>query len=218
MGAGAFWWGLMAFLCWQTMSGQGRREEWKQKAFDLDAHLTYSLANAPLADAERNQIIEAMDDKTIHDSFSNAERDKEREAILRARVGWIMLADTGSEQLVVRGTFPLCGATGNCSVWIFARESERLRLLLRTGGSVFIVSANSSQGFHDIVTGWHVSAFETGFGLYRWDGIRYKQSDSYCVQFAADDREKPPAIKDCPPSPPQNSLSAERLLPHQTAY
>ena len=196
----------MALLCWQTMWGQGRREEWKQKVFDLDARLTYSLANAPLTDAERSQIIEVIDDKTIHDSFSSAEREKEREAVLRARVGWIMLAGTGSEQLVVRGTSPLfCGATGNCSFWIFARESERLRLLLRTGGSVFIVSANSSQGFHDIVTGWHVSAFETGFGLYRWDGLRYNQSDCYSVQFAADDREKPPAIKDCLPSLPQNS-------------
>lgn len=45
----------------------------------LEAHLCSSLANANVSDQERSQIYSLVDDKTIHDSFPDNQRDKERE-------------------------------------------------------------------------------------------------------------------------------------------
>lgn len=173
------------------------------KPFDLEAHLTHSLSNAPLTDAERGQIYRLIDDKTIHDSFTDEQRDKERETVLSSRVGSIMLADHGKEQVVVQGPAIFCGAHGNCSIWIFTRESGRLRLVLETGGGIFIVSKNSSRGFHDVATGWHMSAEEEGFSVYRWDGSKYFELDCYRARFDADEPERPPKIEDCPGTSPQ---------------
>jgi hypothetical protein len=207
MGAVIFRLCVLSFLCWSAGSAQGARDEWKQlgKPFDLEAHLTHSLSNAPLTAAERSQIYRLIDDKTIHDSFTDEQRGKERETVLSARVGLIMLADHGSEQVVVQGPALFCGANGNCSIRIFTRESGRLRLVLETGGGIFIVSKTSSRGFHDLATGWHMGSREERFGVYRWDGSKYTESDCYDTQFDVDDPEKPPKIEDCPGRPPQTS-------------
>ena len=168
------------------------------KAFDLDAHLIYSLSNAPLTDGERKQVYRLIDDKTIHDSLTDEQRDKERETVLSARVGLIMLADDGSKQIVVLGPSQFCGANWNCSIWVFTRQRGRLRLVLQTGGGVFIVSKTSHRGFRDLATGWHMGAQEEEFRVYQWDGSKYNEFDCYRAQFDPNDRGRPSRIEDCP--------------------
>ena len=189
---------ILYAMCGNMLSAQGVRDEWRQLgSFDLEAHLSSSLANADLSDQERSQIFSLIDDKTIHDSFPDDQRDKERETVLSARVGLISLTDGQSQQIVVRGPAITCGNSWNCSIWILARGRGGLRPILRTGGNNFIISKTSNQGFHDLATGWHISAEEVGFGVFQWDGRQYTQVDCYSARFDLSDRNRAPKLESC---------------------
>jgi hypothetical protein len=190
-------WCVLLCYCWETIFAQGVRSEWKQHGLDLEDELRYSLANAPLADRERTQIFQSIE-KTYHGWFGNQEEQRERETILTARLGHIVLATNGSKQLLVRSPLTFCGATGNCALWVFARQNGVLRLVLDAEGGPFIVSRKSNQGFHDIAIGFHDSAFEESIIAYRWNGTAYAESDCYLVRFDRDEHSKPPQIVDCP--------------------
>jgi hypothetical protein len=196
-------------LCGNMLLGQGVRDEWRQMgSFDLEAHLSSSLANANLSDQERSQIYSLIDNKTIHDSFSDDQRNKDRETVLSARVGLISLTDGQSQQIVARGPAITCGHSWNCSIWILARDNGGLHLLLRTGGGAFIISKTSHRGFHNIATAWHISAEEEAFGVFQWDGRQYTQVDCYSARFDLADRNRPPKLESCPGrsqrTPPQH--------------
>jgi hypothetical protein len=83
---------LLAILCGGVAAAQSSRDDWKQlrSSFDLKAHLTHSLADAPLTSRERAQIYRLIDNKTVHDSFTDEQRDKERKTVMSARVGSIV--------------------------------------------------------------------------------------------------------------------------------
>lgn len=194
---------LLAVLCGSGRAAQNTRDDWRYltHSFDLNAHLTDSLADAPLTSEERAQIYKLIDDKTIHDSFTDNRRDEERETVLSARIGSITLAQDGSKQVIVQGPEQFCGATGNCSIWIFVRSRGRLKLVLATGGNTFIIKKTVSRGFHDVATYWHMSAFEGGFGVYRWNGTQYESIDCYSAKFDLDHPDQPPVTTDCPTRP-----------------
>jgi hypothetical protein len=189
---------ILYALFWNMLSGQGVRDEWRQLgSFDLEAHLSSSLANANLSDQERRQIYNLIDDKTIHDSFTDDQRDKERETVLSARAGLISLTDGQSEQIVVRGPAITCGHSWNCSILILTRDKGGLHPILRTGGGAFIISKTSHLGFHDIATAGHISAEEEAFGVFEWDGRQYTQVDCYTARFDLNDRNGPPKLESC---------------------
>jgi len=69
---------LLAVLCGGVAAAQSSRDDWKlRSSFDLDAHLTHSLADAPLTSKEREQIYRLIDNQTVHDSFTDEQRDEE---------------------------------------------------------------------------------------------------------------------------------------------
>ena len=164
---------------------QSPRDDWKQGPpfTTLQQVLKYSLADAPLSGGERAEIYGVIDDKTIHESFTDQERGKERETVLSSRVGFIALAADGSRQILVQGPPLFCGATGNCSLWFFVRDHGRLRLALDAGGGILLLRPTSSHGFRDLATGWHMSAFEEDYMVYRWDGMRYREADCYIATW-----------------------------------
>lgn len=195
---------LLAVLGGRDAAAQTLRGDWKQldsSSLDWKVHLEHSLAEAPLTSGERAQIYRVIDNKTIHDSFTDAQRDEERKTVMSARVGSIALAEDGSQQVLVQGPALFCGANYNCSIWIFVRRRGHLQLALATGGGAFIVRNTSSQGFRDLATGWHMSGDEERFGVYRWNGIKYEQIDCYNAKFDWNDRDKPPVITDCGKKP-----------------
>ena len=185
-----------------TLAAQSSRDDWKQGPpfTTLQEAIKFSLADAPLSARERMQIYRAIDDKTIHDSFTDQERDKERETVLSARVGFIALAADGNRQILVQGPSLFCGATGNCSLWIFVRDRGSLRLVLDAGGGILILRPTSSHGFRDLATGWHMSGFEENFKVYRWDGASYRQADCYIASWdrTSNSTNNAPTISDCP--------------------
>ena len=119
---------------------------------------------------------------------------------MSARVGSIVLAEDGSQQVLVQGPRLFCGANGNCSYWIFIRHRGQLRLILDAAGA-FLLRNTFSHGFRDVVLERHMSAFEEGFAVYRWNGTKYEQADCYSVKHDRDDPDKPPVIAGCGKKP-----------------
>jgi hypothetical protein len=202
---------ISAFVCLLAVLGgiaapaQRFREDWRHldgSSLDREAHLDHSLGDAPLTSEERAQIYQVIDDKTVHDSFTDGQQDEERESVMSARVGSIVLAKDGSQQVVVQGPGLFCGANGNCSIWIFVRRHGSLQLALETGGGAFIVRSTSNHGYRDVATGWHMSSDEERFNVYSWNGIKYQLVDCYTAKFDQENRGKPPVIAECGMKPP----------------
>lgn len=189
--------GLLIILSGGAAAGQSSRDDWKPGSTrDVDGKLVHSLANAPLSAKERIEIYRLLDNPTVHDSFTDAQRADERETVMGARVGFIQLADNGGQQVLVQGPRMFCGASGNCRYLLFIRQGERLRLVLDAGGA-FLLRNTSSHGFRDVATSWHMSAYETLFNVYHWDGTKYEKADCYSVNWDRDAPDKPPAIAGC---------------------
>jgi len=185
---------------------QDSRDDWQhlRSLADLAAHLNHSLADAPLTAEDRAQIYDVIDDKFIHDRFRDDQREEERRAVLSARVGSVVLAEDGSQQILVRGPEISCGAAGgNCPIRIFVRQRGKLRPVLETEGNRLIAKNSFHQGFRDIVSSSHMSAFEVRIEVYRWNGTEYEQSDAYDAKIDPDHPENPPAAKDRPAAPHQ---------------
>ena len=177
--------------------GQSARDDWKPgNTREVERRLVYSLANAPLSAKEREQAYRLLDNPTIHDSFTDAQRNEERESVMSARVGFIELTQGGGQQVLVQGPRLFCGASGNCRYLVFIRQGERLRLVLDAAGN-FLLRNTSSHGFWDVVTSWHMSAYEQVLNVYRWDGAEYQKADCYSVSHDRDNPDQPPAIAGC---------------------
>lgn len=192
---------LLIVLSGGVATEQGSRDDWKPgSTYRVNANLVYSLANAPLTTKERQQIYRLLDNETVHDSFTDAQRDEERETVMDARIGFIDLVEGGGQQVLVQGPSLFCGASGNCRYLVFIRQPERLRLVLDAGGD-FVLRKTSSHGFHDVVTSWHMSAYEQLINVYRWNGAEYKGADCYSVNRDRDNPDKPPMIAGCHKGP-----------------
>ncbi len=161
---------------------QHTRDAWQhlKNRVDFTQQLTYSLANAPITTEERNQIYALLDNKSIHQAFTDDEREEERKVVLSASVGLVSLGRDGRQQIVVRGMLPyLCSPTGNRQLWIFMRQSGKVRRTLDDEVNGLIVGRNCYAGFTDVLVSFHNSAFESSFTAYRWNGTIYKRIDCY---------------------------------------
>lgn len=143
------------------------------------------LREAPLSEMDRADIYRVVDDEHAHGSFQESGRDKERETVLSSLVADVRVAARGPAQVMVRSPELFCGAA-NCTLWLFVRESGHLRLILETVGTGVEIKSSMSKGFHDLVSGAHMSGYEQDYTVYRWDGRKYAATDSYVCRF---DRE-----------------------------
>ena len=116
----------------ESLAGDGTGKRIRGHRFQDD--FGHSLADAPLTTEARAQIYDVVD-AGLHGVFANDQL--EREAVLSARVDSIKLARRGPKQIFVRVSRRMCGATGNCEMFVFVRQRgkaengvrrERLRL------------------------------------------------------------------------------------------
>ncbi len=91
-----------------------------------------------------------------------------------------------------------CGATGNCSLYVFVKQQGRWRLALTAGGSMLIIEKGLRHGLHDLATYWNVSADEGQWAVYRWDGTKYREIDCYGAKYDLDQMDKAPVFTECP--------------------
>jgi hypothetical protein len=140
---------LVVFLFTSVAAAQLHHNSWKLKPLQLEPHLTHTLADAPLSSTERDQIYRVIDNKGIHESFTDQQREQERETVMSSRVGTIVLARNGSDQVFVEGPPQLCGARTQC-IRIFVHQGDQLRLVFDSWGTAFYVQTSWHNGLHDI--------------------------------------------------------------------
>jgi hypothetical protein len=101
----------------------------------------------------------------------------------------------GSAALAVQPTGnELCGASGNCSLWIVDLRHRRV-LLNAVGIQSFTVSSTKTGGMPDIITGSHASAFEQELTRWQFQGSRYGREDCATVTSASDSGQRYPTPK-----------------------
>ena len=87
----------------------------------------------------------------------------------------------GAPALVLKGSDLLCGATGNCQVWIFRRTGNRWHPLLPRGQPLIADSLafgpNLTQGVEDLAATMNSSASATNEYTYKFDGAVYRGAE-----------------------------------------
>ena len=79
--------------------------------------------------------------------------------------------------VVLRGTALLCGATGNCQIWVFRKMDGRWVSLFGNEAPVaegFQLGPNVTNGIKDLTISANVSADAGGRTTYRFDGKGYR--------------------------------------------
>ncbi len=95
------------------------------------------------------------------------------------RIDWVELTSRGDSALVVQGDgVCMCGAVGNCPLWLLS-GGQNPRLLLKALGIQSFAIQNAGANTHfDLILGSHDSAMETDLQRFRFDGVRYKRIDA----------------------------------------
>ena len=166
----------------------------ESEGIDFQDDFGHSLADAPLTTEERAQIYDVVD-AGLHGVFASDQL--EREAVLSARVDSIKLARRGPEQIFVRVSRRMCGATGNCEMFVLVRQRGKLKLVLEANGYDLNVERITHHGFHDIVVPHNYSAWESTYTAYRWNGREYERAGCHMETLDRDDSGKPPVISGC---------------------
>jgi len=87
----------------------------------------------------------------------------------------IVLAEAGAG--CARG-----GQGANGAMWLVRLDAHRVTFIAEPedgfSGWLYSVQPASSNGYHDVVLGWHMSADEFGLSYFRFDGKLYRQIGS----------------------------------------
>jgi hypothetical protein len=88
------------------------------------------------------------------------------------------LNNDGIDEVIVRGkNWLLCGATGNCSTWIYGKFGKKYKKLLDTGGETLEVKKKSKNGYKNIFVSVHDSCCSSYLQTYKFDGAKYKEGN-----------------------------------------
>lgn len=96
------------------------------------------------------------------------------------------LNNDGINEIRIRGQFGnFCGATGNCSEWIFGKTEKfgKYKLLLNSGGEYFYVKRNLTNGYRDIYITTHSSAYSSHHMVYKFSGNRYIENKCWFEEY-----------------------------------
>ena len=87
------------------------------------------------------------------------------------------------KEILLRGkNFNLCSAVGNCAFWIYEKKGKKYRKLLDSTdfGEITVmgsqVKKSKTKGYFDILLKGHMTASDTTYEFYKFDGTKYKQS------------------------------------------
>jgi hypothetical protein len=131
------------------------------------------FAAARLTAAERHSIVEQLEASSF-----DVPDDWAREVRVRR------IDVDGVEDLLIRGTDLLCGATGNCQTWVFRHEANRewRNGFASQAPMATSVGFDGAAAIKDIVLTANRSADAATWTRYRFDG-RYYRAEA-CVDVA----------------------------------
>lgn len=101
----------------------------------------------------------------------------------------INLNRNGEPELVVHGIgIGICGAA-NCVNWIFRKGGNEYQMLLDAGSIQDIEpQKTSTNGYRDIITSMHGSAWDSDLILYKYDGEQYQRVGCFFRTYRYQDR------------------------------
>ncbi len=94
---------------------------------------------------------------------------------------WVDLNNDRIPELIVKAeNLCACGASGNCTHWVFQKtEVGYVTLVNGLSGQRLYPKTAVSNGFKDLVTEEHISAAETAMIVHKWNGRAYSPSDCF---------------------------------------
>jgi len=113
------------------------------------------------------------------------------------RVERVALTADGKDGLVVQGIgFCVCGATGNCPIWVFRGDTHPQILLHSEGIQTFALQQSQGSDHLDLILGSHDSAMESYLQKYRLEGLKYRRMGCATLEWAdgSGNRLDPPRI------------------------
>jgi hypothetical protein len=152
-----------------------------------------------ISPSDRTRLLEALVEQFKGES-------KPRERAARTRVKPLDLNGDGVPEVVCQASDDqMCSPTGNCTFWIFRRDSTGYRLLLKKAAiQTFTIQRTQTEGYFDVVLGMHGFATEQELFLYRFRDGRYRRTACYQAKwtYLGKDGEyhdlKEPRITPCP--------------------
>lgn len=94
----------------------------------------------------------------------------------------IDLNQDGKTEILLHGKNNLCSAVGNCAFWIFEKTNRSYKKLLYGTDHNYSedfgkqIKASKTNRFSDILLKGHLTASDTTYETYKFDGKKYKQS------------------------------------------
>lgn len=101
----------------------------------------------------------------------------------------IDLNNDGIKEIKIRGQFGnFCGATGNCSEWVFGRtvKSGKYKLLLYSNGEYFYLRRKTTNSYRDIYITTHASGYSSYHFVYKFNGKNYRKSKCWYEEYWID--------------------------------
>lgn len=192
---------LIVVLCSMAVHALPRRQrfvwDWRH-AQELDYERTLAKSSA-LTQADKTELRLAV--ARLVPKHASTDLGKSRTNVLKElfeslRVLTVDLNKDGVPEVIVQPSEPgsWCGATGNCTFWIFQKTDGRFKLILDSGwgnGSVAVETFNilpgKTFGYSDLVLGTHDSASEKSLFVYRFDGRKYQPRECYDADWQVSD-------------------------------
>jgi hypothetical protein len=102
---------------------------------------------------------------------------------------YVELNRDGRPELIVHGiNSPICGAA-NCDHWIYRKTPKGYGLLLEAGAVQQVLPQKTfTNGYRDVMTSMHGSAFDSELALYKFDGKQYQLRRCYYRTYRSRDK------------------------------
>ena len=91
----------------------------------------------------------------------------------------------GKKEIILRGDSPdLCSAVGNCGFWIFEKKGRNYRKILSSTDYTDVnemgdqIEESKTKGYYDVLLKGHLSASDTSYEFFKFNGKKYKTSKS----------------------------------------
>jgi hypothetical protein len=139
----------------------------------------------------------------------------------QTRIKLVDLNDDGIPEVLAQavGFKAGCGATGNCSFWVFKKAPAGYMKILDSRGEdgyggieVIKISTSHSNGYKDLILGDHVSAAERTLYVYRYRNGKYQESECYDANWVIHKNEKRYELK-TPELTPCSEESQNQTMP-----
>ena len=137
---------------------------------------------------EEISLLKTLTSKIIANCFDYpgpGNPDTAMAAFRRMRVRRVPLGPQGDSGLVVQGFGAcMCGAVGNCPLWVVGEQPHPHATLHAVGIQSFAFQKSATADHFDLVLGSHDSAMVTDLQKFRFDGTLYKRTGCASLEWA----------------------------------